>query len=347
MALLTNVSAAFMTLTTLGLLLRIYTRKVVLNFVWVDDYMAIVAWVCLMALGGINITLVHNGISEGNNSISFQKLLYSGLIFSNTGQLFTKLTFFFQFYRIVRNTNSRLRLPYLVIITLIGGWLTAQVLLAALPCVPVEAFWDKTIKGTCLDATPGRWMSSVGNIVTDFIILLFPLPVIWRLRIPRGQKFALGAVFGLGFFVCIISILRLVLSLQPPNTDAPADPSPNIAWTMAEFATGLLLACLATLRALLARFLPSWRSIISIGQSSRSRYASNSQDPHASGKYAATTTIRTTSGNWINLPDESNIEMGRLADAHAEPVSKTERSSNDWTGDATVQVVRGFEILRI
>lgn len=128
-----------------------------------------------------------------------QKLLYVGLILTNSGQLFTKSTFFFQFYRIIRSTGSPLRVPYMCIMGFVGCWLTAQVLVSVVPCVPVEFFWNKTIDGYCPDTTPGRWMSSVGNIVTDFIILLLPVPVIWRLRISRGQKFALGAVFGLGF----------------------------------------------------------------------------------------------------------------------------------------------------
>jgi hypothetical protein len=133
------------------------------------------------------------------NSLCVQKLLYAGLIFSNSGQLFTKSTFFFQFYRIIRSTGSPLRVPYISIITIICCWLIAQVILSAVPCIPVQYFWDKTIEGYCPDSTPERWMSSVGNIVTDFVILLLPVPVIWRLRIAKGQKLALGAVFGLGF----------------------------------------------------------------------------------------------------------------------------------------------------
>jgi hypothetical protein len=46
MVLLTSVSVAFMTMTTVGLLLRLYTRKFVLNLIWIDDYLAVVSWVC-------------------------------------------------------------------------------------------------------------------------------------------------------------------------------------------------------------------------------------------------------------------------------------------------------------
>lgn len=39
---------------------------------------------------------------------------------------------------------------------------------------------------------------SVPNIVTDLIMLLLPMPVIWRLKLPTKQKIALTGVFLLG-----------------------------------------------------------------------------------------------------------------------------------------------------
>lgn len=145
--------------------------------------------------------------------------------------------------------------------------------------------------------------------------------------------------------ICIISVLRLVLSLQPPNTDSPPDPSPKIAWTMAEFSIGLLLACLATLRALVARFLPSWRKALTITHSSRNQYASNSRDhTEPRTKHTATTTITSTHGKWMSLPDESSIEMGSLDKVHLEPVSKPRTSSAVWADYEGVKVVREFEV---
>ena len=42
-------------------------------------------------------------------------------------------------------------------------------------------------------------MNSIGNIVSDFIILLLPIPVVWRLQLRLKQKFAVMGIFGLGF----------------------------------------------------------------------------------------------------------------------------------------------------
>lgn len=40
--------------------------------------------------------------------------------------------------------------------------------------------------------------NAIPNIVTDWALLLFPIPYIWRLHQSRAQKVALCGVFGLG-----------------------------------------------------------------------------------------------------------------------------------------------------
>lgn len=42
-------------------------------------------------------------------------------------------------------------------------------------------------------------MNASGNIISDIIVLLLPLPMINGLRLPRNQKIALAGIFGLGF----------------------------------------------------------------------------------------------------------------------------------------------------
>lgn len=83
--------------------------------------------------------------------------------------------------------------------SIIAGWQVAQIFVQIFACIPVQASWDKTIMGKCQSIRVSRDMNSIANIVTDFIILILPLPVIWRLALPRNQKIALSSIFGLGF----------------------------------------------------------------------------------------------------------------------------------------------------
>lgn len=77
-------------------------------------------------------------------------------------------------------------------------------------CRPVAKLWNPQIPGECMNAHT-YWLSAAGtNIGLDFLVLLLPLPAITSLHLPRRQKICIVLVFLLGFFVCIVSIVRLL-----------------------------------------------------------------------------------------------------------------------------------------
>jgi len=121
-----------------------------------------------------------------------------GLLFYNIALLFIKLTFLFQYYRIVAQVR-KLRLFYVGMMIVIGGWQAAQCFLILFACFPVERFWDKSIPGTCFMNAAGQDLNAIGNIVTDFVVLILPLPVLLRLSLRPAQKWSLVGVFCLGF----------------------------------------------------------------------------------------------------------------------------------------------------
>jgi hypothetical protein len=84
-------------------------------------------------------------------------------------------------------------------------------LLSAFECSPVSVFWDKSIpKATCLSALSLQLGSVITGVVLDLLVLLMPMPVIWKLQMSPGRKSLLGGTFFLGYGVVVISIGRLV-----------------------------------------------------------------------------------------------------------------------------------------
>jgi hypothetical protein len=73
------------------------------------------------------------------------------------------------------------------------------VLFAAIfQCSPIAHTWDPEIGGTCFNQQSFyRWVSPP-NILTDVLILVMPLPYVWRLHTSLGHKLALTGVFFLG-----------------------------------------------------------------------------------------------------------------------------------------------------
>ena len=72
----------------------------------------------------------------------------------------------------------------------------ANTFLAIYSCSPVAYAWDKSIaSGQCIDQLAFTRFMSIPNVVTGAIMLVMPLPLVWRLNIPAATKVALSATF--------------------------------------------------------------------------------------------------------------------------------------------------------
>lgn len=70
-------------------------------------------------------------------------------------------------------------------------------------CVPIKAFWDFRVKNgwttKCMDIVTFSIATGVSNLVTDFMVLCLPMPMVWSLKKNRKQKITLTGIFMLGF----------------------------------------------------------------------------------------------------------------------------------------------------
>jgi hypothetical protein len=70
---------------------------------------------------------------------------------------------------------------------------------AILLCNPPDHFWNPKIKGHCMNELR-LWFTNAGlNIATDFALLILPMPIIYKVRLPQKQKIILACIMSLGF----------------------------------------------------------------------------------------------------------------------------------------------------
>ena len=77
-------------------------------------------------------------------------------------------------------------------------------------CNPIHKVWDRRIPGSCFDLGASWYAYAAFNTICDLIIIIMPMPAIWRLQLKWTQKVSLAAVFLLGWFVVFTSIMRIV-----------------------------------------------------------------------------------------------------------------------------------------
>lgn len=120
-------------------------------------------------------------------------MLYNGSLTA------TKLTFLLQYHRILG--TGQMRKVIMAAFVFVALWSISQLLVVIFTCTPIHKFWLPETPGTCIPNIPFWYYNAAGNIVTDVIVFVLPLPVLSRLNLRRGAKFGLIGVFCLGFFV--------------------------------------------------------------------------------------------------------------------------------------------------
>ena len=93
-------------------------------------------------------------------------------------------------------------------------------------CTPIATAWIPTPQTRCVNFFILVIVSGVINIVTDFIILALPVPILWNLKVNRVKKWELTWIFLVGVFVCVISVVRLPIVQRIKSNDASCNPNP-------------------------------------------------------------------------------------------------------------------------
>lgn len=92
-----------------------------------------------------------------------------------------------------------LRILSMCIAVIVVGYSISTVFALIFPCKPIAKAWDVTIvEGSCINRGAVYIVQAVTNIVTDVLILLLPVPMVWKLQMPFIQKIGLGFIFIVG-----------------------------------------------------------------------------------------------------------------------------------------------------
>ncbi|KAM7194056.1 hypothetical protein V8F20_008152 [Naviculisporaceae sp. PSN 640] len=254
--------AATLTLATIAVSLRTYTRACILRHVGLDDYAAIVALLFALGSGSMVASNGRNGAGKHIMVVppelipEYFKTFWISIVLYNFSLWAIKMAFLFQYYRVF--SSKRMRTYICLAGVLIIVWSISQILVVIFTCVPVHRFWLPETPGVCVELVPFWYANAAGNIVTDVIVFLLPLPVIKSLNLRKPQKILLLGIFGLGFFTCAISIIRIqYLKLSPDTTWDNVNSS---CWSISELCSGIVCCCLPTLRPLLSRLVPALQS---------------------------------------------------------------------------------------
>ncbi|CAN8095871.1 unnamed protein product [Discula destructiva] len=168
----------------------------------------------------------------------------------------TKFSVLFLYMRTL--THDWVQYTLRVLTTVVVLTLLADICLIFTQCIPLTAVWDSTVHASYCHAFSGYYVIVGIQIAADFLIFLLPLPVIWGMRAaPKNQKMMLFVLFSFGFFICIVSIVRLSeITAIRRNTDWTFESVTIHFWSLVQANTGIVCACVMTMKPLINRLIP-------------------------------------------------------------------------------------------
>lgn len=78
-------------------------------------------------------------------------------------------------------------------------------------CFPVEKVWNYSAGGKCMPIKSRvalGYSYSIITIISDFFLVLVPIPMLWHVKIPRRQRAAVCGVLSIGTFAASASIVK-------------------------------------------------------------------------------------------------------------------------------------------
>ena len=65
-------------------------------------------------------------------------------------------------------------------------------------CRPFKATWDKSVPGHCGNTMSAMLATATINTVEDFLVVVMPLPILWKLQVSKQKKLGMSAIICFG-----------------------------------------------------------------------------------------------------------------------------------------------------
>ncbi|KAF8241724.1 hypothetical protein K440DRAFT_608226 [Wilcoxina mikolae CBS 423.85] len=310
--LITNLVLAGVTL--LVVLARFYTRLFVAGSVGGDDITIGVAMLVVAGSTALNCYGVgYGGIGRHFYDTTFEetehmlKFTYALPIVYSIGVVVIKMSillFYRRLFGVCHPTLQRI-VRYFLLFQL--AFAAASVITFSCICNPVNAWWELELRVQGCPTFMQTMVLYVGlrtvTVLCDIIMLLLPIPMVWRLKLPLRQRMGLVGIFSLGLFACGVAIARLALLPALLMTlDASWYVLPIAILDQAEQCLGIITASIPALTALISKHThmrapPSPDSIMVYGQYTGGfDYLSYAYDPDRQNNMGCCAMAYSTSG---------------------------------------------------
>ncbi|KAM5347794.1 hypothetical protein ACJ41O_007618 [Fusarium nematophilum] len=228
---------------------RVWIRARKFGALGIDDGLIILATCCLIGDLVIQQHMWNLGMAEipkasREEFIQIMKMIVPGSILYVSSLWAIKIALVL-FYKRLAAPGTRLQTIYNVALGILAASWTTIFFHIIFQCFPHDKRWSQDPEYQCdpKNAEDNYWLTIILNISTDVAIISLPISMVLKLQMKLKQKLGVAAIFALGFFVVIASIIRAYYSKRNETML-------TCTVSMIETAVALIATCLPPLRTL-------------------------------------------------------------------------------------------------
>ena len=77
----------------------------------------------------------------------------------------------------------------------VTGYLFCNIITLLFGCTPLAKYWKHDEPGHCIDLVQADYAYGSMNVVSDVLMFILPLPMVWQLNLSRKERLGLVLVF--------------------------------------------------------------------------------------------------------------------------------------------------------
>ncbi|KAI5789041.1 hypothetical protein EDC01DRAFT_124356 [Geopyxis carbonaria] len=323
------VLCAFSVVVVVG---RLISRRKTMGWVGIDDWLIVPAMIfCILYVIDLCVAATHGGLGKHSWDMKYEevvigvKTLFPSMILYTISIFFTKLSVLFFIYRlagpICSNAMRYVLHAYFVFHICFG---ITTLFIFVFQCLPVKAGFDldtRFDKDThCKEYIEVFYATSVIHAISDIVLIVLPVKMVWGLQMPKQKKTAVILVFCLGSLACICSILRMVYIWDfAKSYDLGWDAFYPSLFGVLETTIAINTSSMPALKPLFARYVPGLVSSIV-----RSSNRKSMEVPRSTGYSTEAKSRRESFMSWFQLPARQQTTTTNSTSVHMTDLPRIE-----------------------
>ncbi|KAK1536051.1 CFEM domain-containing protein [Colletotrichum paranaense] len=286
----------FLVLGLLAFVLRVMARLCLGGQSWgPDDWVMCIAVGMMIPLNALSVPIsqvalgkdiwnVHpDDVTQFLYLFYWDELLYLGAL------PITKISILLFYLKIF--PKREIRIGCWVLIGLNVAYFITFELISIFQCRPIDGAWrawDKEYPAKCNNINIQGWAAAIINILLDLATLILPLKELYNLSLSTKKKLMVILMFSVGFFVTIVSVVRLhSLASYATTSNATQDYVEVGYWSTIEVPVGVICASMPAIRSLFSLVFPKVFGTTQRGKSNYANLSSQQKDLSNSQKVSS------------------------------------------------------------